>query len=345
MRFESEITIFKLDSVKDALAEDSALASQHLYWSDTDGIIVSKDVVGSISQFVGGNVRIGDTGVGIYIGQRKVAEYGQGAIIGDWKSGEPYVRISNDGFTLYDRKNRAVMQADVSQIISSETSVNYIDFNILETQVNGYTQVAVFSAEYFIEVYDYYVQLIRGGVTTTLTDSQVTIDASCADGVATFDFALAGDVISDAQEDTACTIRISTHSKAQVPAYTMGVRSGDSRQGMYSFASGRGCAASGDYSTAMGNNCKATAYASFTVGGRNVADNHYSACIGRGLNTTRASQLACGMYNDDQSGNSALFVVGNGTGDDARSNAFWVDMDGNTHVAGNLIVDGTVTSN
>lgn len=345
MRFESEITIFKLDSVKDALAKDSALATQHLYWSDTNGIIVSKDVVGSISQFVGGNVRIGDTGVGIYIGQRKVAEYGQGAIIGDWKSGEPYVSISNDGFTLYDRKNRAVMQADVSQVISSETSVNYIDYNILETEVNGYTKVAVFSAEYFIEVYDYYVQLIRGGVTTTLTDSQATIDASCADGVATFDFTLANDVISDAQEDTACTIRIATHSKSQVPAYTMGVRSGDSRQGMYSFASGRGCTASGDYSTAMGNNCKATAYASFAVGGRNEADNHYAACIGRNLNSTRASQLVCGMYNDDQTGNSALFVVGNGTGDGARSNAFWVDANGNTHVAGNLIVDGTVTSN
>lgn len=345
MRFESEITIFKLDSVSNAIGEGSAIANQHLYWSDSEGIIISRDEVRSISQFTGGNVRIGDDAVGIYLGQTKVAEYGSVAIIGNKESGKPYLRIGSDGLNLYDRLNRSVAAFSVANILDSGSAVNYFDIVIPETSLNGYSGTSVFSDEYYVSVDESFIQLRRQSGNTTLNSNQVTMNVSVEDGVITVDYTIADDCISDAQEKTTCTLRVSVGYTAQVPAFTLGRRTSNGLIGMYSFVTGRYCSASGNYAVAMGmrNNATNLATASFGYGCNSLYT--YSMTAGRYVNAPRSAAFACGMYNDEDETRDALFVVGNGTSDNDRSNAFYVNSNGDVVISGNLIVSGTVTSN
>ncbi|HNJ94797.1 MAG TPA: hypothetical protein PLS65_08490, partial [Ferruginibacter sp.] len=126
----------------------------------------------------------------------------------------------------------------------------------------------------------------------------------------------------------------------------------------YSTASGEGAismgvsaVANGDYSTAIGSYNTANGYQSLALGYSNVASASYAVAMG---NTNSASGMfsmaaglslksksyggfAAGMYNDstnapNESGPNALnriFQVGNGTADNARSNALTILQNGN----------------
>lgn len=345
MRFESEITIFKLDSVSNAIGEGSEIANQHLYWSDSEGIIISRDEVRSISQFTGGNVRIGDESIGIYIGQTKVAEYGSVAIIGNKESGKPYLRIGSDGLNLYDRLNRSVMAASTANILDSGTTVNYYDIVIPEESVNGYSGTTTFSDEYYISTDEEHVQLRRQSGNTTLNSNQVTINTSVDNGVITFNYTIANDCINDPQPETNCTIRVSVGYTAQVPAFTLGRRTSNGLIGMYSIVTGRYNTASGNYSVAMGMRNMSTNLATVSLGYQCYSGFAYSITAGRNLNATRAASFVCGMFNDEDSTKDALFAVGNGTSENNRANAFYVNSNGDVFITGNLVVNGTVTSN
>lgn len=345
MHFESEITIFKLNSVGNAIGDGSAVANQHLYWSDEEGIIISRDVVENVSQFTRGNVRVGDTSVGIYIGQTKVAEYGSVAIIGNKDSGKPYLRIGSDGMNLYDRMNRSVMSVNTANILDSGTTVNYYDVVIPETEVNGFSGIATFAEEYYVSIDENYVQLRRQSGNTVLNSSQVTINASVVDGSIIFRYTIADNCIDDAQSDTDCVLRVSVGYTAQVPSFTLGRRSGNSNVGMYSFVSGKNNEASGSYAVALGMRTSATNLSSVAIGYGSKSTHAYAVTAGRSLESTRASAFVCGMFNDPDSSRDAIFAVGNGTSDTNRSNAFYVNANGDVVVSGNLVVSGTITSN
>lgn len=125
--------------------------------------------------------------------------------------------------------------------------------------------------------------------------------------------------------------------------------------GESSIALGRAAKADGLYSVALGNNSTATANYSTAMGALTNADGQYSTAMGRsttatgdnstsmgyetkatavssvamGYNTEAKSQygLAVGKYNDPDA--SHIFVVGNGTTDANRKNAFVVTNGGN----------------
>lgn len=71
-----------------------------------------------------------------------------------------------------------------------------------------------------------------------------------------------------------------------------------------------------------GNKNVLYAYASFSAGGENVisVDTAYSSAIGYQLRTSRWAQNVVGQWNANNA--DAFFIVGNGTGEDDRSNAF-----------------------
>ena len=68
----------------------------------------------------------------------------------------------------------------------------------------------------------------------------------------------------------------------------------------------------------------------FAAGMDNSATGQGSAALGRGLVASRESQAVFGRYNEDSP--AALLIVGNGSGDDDRSNALSVDVEGKTHL-------------
>ena len=108
---------------------------------------------------------------------------------------------------------------------------------------------------------------------------------------------------------------------------------------IYSTAMGYQTTASGSYSTAMGISTTASGYA--------------STAMGRGTNADCHAQTTIGQYSDNSSwtscptssaaDNSPLFVIGNGTGTSARSNALVVYDNGTTTLSGELMVGGDIT--
>ena len=91
-----------------------------------------------------------------------------------------------------------------------------------------------------------------------------------------------------------------------------------------SHAEGYNTTASGDHSHAEGSETTASGSCSHAGGLRTVADGN--------------SMTAIGEYNTKNSGKA--FVIGNGTSDEARSDAFTVDWDGNTTIKGRLVCHG-----
>ena len=93
-----------------------------------------------------------------------------------------------------------------------------------------------------------------------------------------------------------------------------------SATGYMSTAMGRESRASGDYSTAMGRNTKASDYSSTVIGQYNSS----------GSSATSATSFST---------SAPAFVIGNGTADNARSDAFKVMFNGDATLAGNLNIN------
>jgi len=122
--------------------------------------------------------------------------------------------------------------------------------------------------------------------------------------------------------------------------------------------------ASGDWSAVCGGAYNtATKYSGFVGGGEhNTASHYYSSVLGGAYNTAsgqyssvlggnhneahRKSQTVFGEYNVVETGTETtrgtyIEIVGNGTTDNARSNARTLDWSGNEKLAGNLYVNGS----
>lgn len=82
-----------------------------------------------------------------------------------------------------------------------------------------------------------------------------------------------------------------------------------------SHVEGYSCVASGNYSHAEGHNC--------------VASGNYSHAGGDSTVAASSYQVAIGKYNIEDTSFIYSFIIGNGSGDDARSNALTVDWGGN----------------
>ena len=85
----------------------------------------------------------------------------------------------------------------------------------------------------------------------------------------------------------------------------------------------------------------------FGTRGQNAILAPFSTTIGRSLYANNDNQLSIGRYNlnNDEFSTQLAFAIGNGTSDNDRSNAFNVDWDGNTEIAGDLEVTGNLMAN
>lgn len=118
-------------------------------------------------------------------------------------------------------------------------------------------------------------------------------------------------------------------------------------EGQDTFASGSAAHAEGyltnasnHYSHAEGASTTASGMLSHAEGGGTTASGDYSHV--EGLFTTAAgdSQHAGGKYNIVDNDNTYAEIIGNGTADNARSNARTLDWQGNETLAGDLVING-----
>ena len=117
-------------------------------------------------------------------------------------------------------------------------------------------------------------------------------------------------------------------------AFTFGIREPDYGLGKYSVVEGYYCIASGTYSYATGLWTEATARCAHAEGAVTVANGAYSHAQNECTIAGYTSQTTIGKYNDNQS--DTALEIGNGTADNARSNALTVDWNGNVKAAGNI---------
>ena len=145
------------------------------------------------------------------------------------------------------------------------------------------------------------------------------------------------DLLSDPGEHT-------TGATARLPYFTLGERLGETSSmddiGAYSFAVGYGNKASGYASCAIGCLSVAIGNFAFATGRSACANNDYSIAMGYQTMTNLDCQTVIGQLNKNDS--TSIFVIGNGTNDSSRSNAFTVDWNGNTWAAGSITATGSV---
>ena len=98
--------------------------------------------------------------------------------------------------------------------------------------------------------------------------------------------------------------------------------------GQYSHSEGNGTKAIGDYSHAEGAGTTASGNYSHAEGSYSVASGQYSHAEGYFTKASSANQHVQGKYNTEDTESKYAFIIGNGTSDTARSNAFAIDWDG-----------------
>jgi hypothetical protein len=110
--------------------------------------------------------------------------------------------------------------------------------------------------------------------------------------------------------------------------------------GEYSTAIGSSTTASGERSTTMGSSTTASGYGSTAMGASTTASGNFSTAMGHNTTAPSYVETAVGRYNTTYTPASAttwnaadrLFVIGNGTGTSARSDAMVVLKNGNTGI-------------
>lgn len=141
------------------------------------------------------------------------------------------------------------------------------------------------------------------------------------------------------------------HQTSAIGQYSHSEGSSTEASSTASHSEGANTVASGGMSHAEGNKSKATAegahaegiltiasgYASHAEGRETMAAATYSHASGLGTKTNVDAQTAIGKYNKLSS--DSLFIVGNGTNDDNRNNAFEVTTDGTIRVPNKIVTD------
>jgi hypothetical protein len=110
--------------------------------------------------------------------------------------------------------------------------------------------------------------------------------------------------------------------------------------GSTSVAMGAGTSASGSNSIAMGSSTIASGYISTAMGSYTKASGDISTSMGDNTKSKSYAGLAIGLYNDSTNAASSnsfnslnrIFQIGNGTADNARSNAMTVLQNGNVGI-------------
>jgi hypothetical protein len=110
--------------------------------------------------------------------------------------------------------------------------------------------------------------------------------------------------------------------------------------GIRSTSMGSGSLASGSYSFALGRVTRSLGNYSFSAGRNSVASGDYATAFGDTVTARSFNSFTIGRYNDSLASSTPdswintdpIFIIGNGTADNARSNAFLIAKNGHTGI-------------
>lgn len=308
------------------------------FWHDSTGAHVTEvtqdewNDPGDPNYHSGGNTLITTQGMAIRDGMTELATFGA------------------DGQAFYNDNNFSVFDIGKTEIITVTRRIedvfeynNELTINLeLSWNCNSITGIVYYDSSY---------TSISITPTYTINGRVISYDTAACDTM---------------RNSNVKYINVLYTATGRFPYITFGQR-GVGEIGAYSSAEGVGVVASGIASHAEGVSTKALAYDSHSEGISTIAsgENSHAEGIstqatkdgahaegwgtvasgvgahsgGRGTVADQQSQTAVGTYNTKNNTNN-LFVVGNGTADNARSNAFTVDSSGNIEAGGTITVGG-----
>ncbi len=126
--------------------------------------------------------------------------------------------------------------------------------------------------------------------------------------------------------------------------FSLGIGSSNVASGTGSMALGISNNSTGNYTMALGSGNSANGHSSGAFGRNssvNVGSGSTAFALGNGLTVRHANAFVVGRFNDRASTTSGTFrfVVGDGTSDTNRSDAFWIDANGNVYAKGNFFAN------
>ena len=146
--------------------------------------------------------------------------------------------------------------------------------------------------------------------------------------------------------------QVSENSTSATGTHASAIGNGTTASGGYSTAMGNGSTASGIYSTAMGYYTTASGAVSSAMGYQSTASGQSSTAMGWSTTASDFASLVIGQFNSSGSSvtNNATsfntantaFVIGNGTNNSNKSDAFKVMFNGDATVSNDLTVSGDV---
>lgn len=267
-----------------------------------------------------------DTTQGTYV---TMATFGlNGAQIG--QTGESHLEMDYHSMQLMDRKGNPYFY--VSDLRDKDGNV-YIEDTIESTgQLRSYRLSHICDTTKQISVY------VNGSL---VSDENYSIGFNQMLQTSRVDFTYTpqiGTIIVEyyaiGQNAKALTFGI---RNGEVGAMSVGLGYNVVADGTYSFAEGQESVASGATSHAEGWGTLAGSICCHAEGNHTKALGVSSHASGYFTQANYGQQFVCGAYNDNKSGNA--FEIGNGTADDARSNALTVDWSGNVVASGSIISD------
>lgn len=147
--------------------------------------------------------------------------------------------------------------------------------------------------------------------------------------------------MSEGAYNVACNAKAEYGSIFKAPKYSFGFDTTSS--GVCSFAEGRTTEASGDYSHAEGNGTVASGESAHAEGSNTTASGQCSHASGCGTIASNDNQFVVGQYNSEMS--NSIFIIGDGTDDETRSNVVSIDHGGFLRRAGvNVGVENKLTA-
>jgi len=218
--------------------------------------------------------------------------------------------------------------ADGAQVGKSGESHMELDYHSLQTvDKEGDTY---FHVSDLLDAEGYVTDSFESDGSTThfvlsdFTYDTSTISVTVNDVEVTSGIGKASDFVSfDTAPSSGSVVKVKyTPAHGDLKAYTLGKR--------------RSSYPIGAYSVVEGFDNKARAKYAHAEGYMTSAKEDYSHAQNQGTIAALNSQTAIGKYNDPSSAYNAAFVIGNGTSDNDRSNAFAVDWDGNVTAAGKV---------
>ena len=292
------------------------------FWHDANGAHVLGDVTGFRNDLTSTGMKIVDTST-----ETSVAQFGSsGARIG--KTDDSHIEMNYNALKLKDKNGVVYVAledlrgedgtAEITQTFKGDGSTTV--FYLLEEAT---------STSYTVEVNG------SAAVGVTKSSSYFTFSTAPARGaVITADYESEGDRLK------AYTLGF-RRSGYPVGVLSMCEGMSNRAEGILSHAEGYLTIASGGISHAEGFTSSAQGDNAHAEGNSTTANGDNSHAQNIGTVASSDNQTALGTYNEEDDQDTYAVIIGNGTANDARSNAVTVDWSGNVETAGD-ITDGSL---